>query len=452
MSLIIYSIIFFLISATFLISFHEWGHFCVARFFGIKILRFAIGFGKPLLRFKDKKDTEYVVALFPLGGYVKMLDQREGYVAPQDLPYAFDQQLVWKRILVILAGPIANIILAILLYWIAFIIGIEDIIPRIGKIIPQSIAARADLTANEEIMSVDHYKTPGWTLVNSALLSRIGEKGTMILEVKNLQGELSTHHLAISGWHFDPIHPDLITSLGIQPLMPEVPFKIKDVISNGPAANVGIQKGDEIVAFDHKPPPSWDQMQEFLKKNIDKPIKITLIRSKKLYDVVVIPKQKKFLGISSAYIGIEIEPIDWPTESKRIFKYPIGQALLVAFDRTSQMTFLTLKMTWKMVSGKLSLSNLSSIIGIAESAGISATMGVQYFLSFLALLSISLFVVNILPIPLLDGGHLLFCIIELIQKKPVSLRVQILSFKIGLSIVLGLMIIAVYNDILRLMG
>ncbi len=452
MMLVLYSIIFFLLAATLLILFHEWGHFFVARLFNIKVLRFAIGFGKPLLRFKDKKNTEYVVALFPIGGYVKMLDQREGHVAKEDLPYAFDQQPVWKRVLVILAGPVANIVLAVFLYWGAFMIGLEDIIPRIGKVMPQSIAAQAGLMPNQEIVAIDDFKTPGWALVNTAILSRIGEKDTMKVKVKNFDGMLSTHSLSLLNWTFDPIRPDLVASLGIQPLIPNIPFKIKKVAQDGPANKAGIKVGDEVVAFDHKPLPPWNQIQNFLKNNIGKPIKVTVARSGKLKDVILVPEAKKNLGITKTYIGIEIEPIVWPKELQRTFKYSFIEAFPVSIERTFTMTFLTLKMTWKMISGQLSLSNLSSVLGIAESAGISAAMGVQYFLSFLALLSISLFVVNILPIPLLDGGHLLFCAIEFIQRKPVSIQVQIFSFKIGLSIVIGLMIIAVYNDILRLLG
>lgn len=452
MSLVIYSILFFLLSATLLITFHEWGHFVVARLFKIKILRFSIGFGKPLLRFKDKKNTEYVLALVPLGGYVKMLDQREGPVAKEDLPYAFDQQALWKRVLVILAGPVANIILAVLLYWGAFIIGIEDVIPRIGKVVPQSIAEQAGLRSHQEIIAIDQYKTPGWTLVNSAILARIGDKNSMIVKVKNVDGAITTHHLALQDWQFDPIHPDLIASLGIVPLFPEIPFKIKSVVANGPAEQSGLKAGDEIVALDHKPLPSWIDLQAYFKKQIGKPIKVTVARNNQLYDFTLIPDEKKSFGIKQGYIGIAVEPMVWPKELLRTFKYPAIDAFMVGVNRTAMMTFLTLKMTWKMISGKLSLSNLSSVIGIAESAGMSVTMGIQYFLIFLALLSISLFVVNILPIPLLDGGHLLFCAIEFIQKKPVSMQVQILSFKIGLSIVLGLMIIAIYNDILRLLG
>lgn len=455
MLFVLAAIFFFLLAATLLISFHEFGHFFVARCLKIKVLRFSIGFGKPLLRWKDKHQTEYVIAALPLGGYVKMLDQREGPVATSELSEAFDQQSVWKRILVIMAGPLANLILAVLLYATVFTIGIADVVPLIGQVLPDSLAARAGLPINQEIVAVDHRPTPGWSSVYLALLDRIGESGNIVFTVQDPKTQRSNvFFLPIQRWALEPGAPSLLMSLGILPYIPAIPLTVGNVAAGSPAERAGIRVGDILVALDGRVLRNWQAFTEQLMRHEEGAVRLTVKRGAEQKQFVIVPEllEQKHPYQPRVYLGLQSETLEWPADLQRLIQYPFLDAWLPALQRTGFMLKINFEIIGKMLVGRVSFENLSSIIGIAESAAYTAEMGLAHFLGFLAILSVSLAVINLLPIPLLDGGHLFFCIIEAIRGKPLALKWQLLAFRFGVVLLVGLMLLAVYNDLTRLLG
>lgn len=440
-----------LIALGVLVTFHEFGHFWVARRCGVKVLRFSVGFGMPLLRWHDKQGTEFVVAAIPLGGYVKMLDEREGEVPVDQLDQSFNRKSVRQRIAIVAAGPVANFLLALVFFWVLAMLGSEQVRPVIGAVESGSIAAKAGLNAGEEIVAIDGEPTSGWAAVNLQLVRRLGESGSLQLLVRE-QGSTadSPRVLALDNWLKGADEPDPIRSLGIRPWRPALPPVLAELDPKGPAQAAGLKTGDRLLALDGQPLNDWQQVVDTVRTRPDTKIMLRIERDNAQIDVPVTLAARGESKAPSGYLGAGVKAIDWPPEMIREVSYGPLAAIGEGARRTWTMSILTLDSLKKMLFGELSVKNLSGPITIAKVAGASAQSGVADFLNFLAYLSISLGVLNLLPIPVLDGGHLLFYLIEWVRGRPLSDRVQGWGIQIGISLVVGVMLLALVNDLGRL--
>ncbi|MCQ2992754.1 sigma E protease regulator RseP [Pseudomonas quasicaspiana] len=447
----LYMIVGTLVALGVLVTFHEYGHFWVARRCGVKVLRFSVGFGTPLVRWHDRQGTEFVIAAIPLGGYVKMLDEREGDVPPELADQSFNRKSVYQRIAIVSAGPIANFLLAIVFFWILAMLGTQQVRPVIGAIEAGSIAQQAGLSAGQEIVSVDGEATAGWSAVNLQLVRRLGESGTVALKVREPGATVDTaHSLALDNWLKGAEEPDPIKSLGIRPWRPALPPVLAELDPKGPAQAAGLKTGDRLVALDGRPVEEWQQVVDWVRERPDAKISLRVEREGAQLDVPLTLAARGEGEAASGYLGAGVKGIDWPPEMLREVSYGPLAAVAVGASRTWTMSVLTLDSLRKMLFGELSVKNLSGPITIAKVAGASAQSGIGDFLNFLAYLSISLGVLNLLPIPVLDGGHLLFYLIEWARGRPLSERVQGWGIQIGISLVVGVMLLALVNDLGRL--
>ncbi|WP_323154244.1 RIP metalloprotease RseP [Pseudomonas alvandae] len=447
----LYMIVGTLVALGVLVTFHEFGHFWVARRCGVKVLRFSVGFGMPLLRWHDKKGTEFVVAAIPLGGYVKMLDEREGEVPADQLDQSFNRKTVRQRIAIVAAGPIANFLLAIVFFWALAMLGSEQVRPVIGAVEAGSVAARAGLGAGQEIVAIDGEPTSGWAAVNLQLVRRLGESGSLQLMVRE-QGSTadSPRELVLDNWLKGADEPDPIRSLGIRPWRPALPPVLAELDPKGPASAAGLKTGDRLLAFDGQPVSDWQQVVDSVRVRADTKIMLRVERDGASIDVPVALAARGESKAPTGYLGAGVKAVDWPPEMIREVSFGPVAAIGEGVRRTWTMSVLTLDSLKKMLFGELSVKNLSGPITIAKVAGASAQSGVADFLNFLAYLSISLGVLNLLPIPVLDGGHLLFYLIEWARGRPLSDRVQGWGIQIGISLVVGVMLLALVNDLGRL--
>ncbi|AHL32484.1 zinc metallopeptidase RseP [Pseudomonas brassicacearum] len=447
----LYMIVGTLVALGVLVTFHEFGHFWVARRCGVKVLRFSVGFGMPLLRWHDKHGTEFVVAAIPLGGYVKMLDEREGEVPADQLDQSFNRKTVRQRIAIVAAGPIANFLLAMVFFWALAMLGSEQVRPVIGAVEAGSIAARAGLGAGQEIVAIDGEPTSGWAAVNLQLVRRLGESGSLQLMVRE-QGSTadSPRELVLDNWLKGADEPDPIRSLGIRPWRPALPPVLAELDPKGPAQAAGLKTGDRLLALDGQPVSDWQQVVDSVRVRPDAKIVLRVERDGASIDVPVALAARGESKAPTGYLGAGVKAIDWPPEMIREVSFGPVAAIGEGARRTWTMSVLTLDSLKKMLFGELSVKNLSGPITIAKVAGASAQSGVADFLNFLAYLSISLGVLNLLPIPVLDGGHLLFYLIEWARGRPLSDRVQGWGIQIGISLVVGVMLLALVNDLGRL--
>ncbi|PMY37985.1 MULTISPECIES: sigma E protease regulator RseP [Pseudomonas] len=447
----LYMIVGTLIALGVLVTFHEFGHFWVARRCGVKVLRFSVGFGMPLLRWHDRQGTEFVIAAIPLGGYVKMLDEREGEVPVDQLDQSFNRKSVRQRIAIVAAGPVANFLLALVFFWGLAMLGSEQVRPVIGSVEAGSIAAKAGLSSGQEIVAIDGEPTLGWSAVNLQLVRRLGESGTLQLLVRE-QGSTadSPRELVLDNWLKGTDEPDPIRSLGIRPWRPELAPVLAELDPKGPAQAAGLKTGDRLLALDGQPLTDWQQVVDWVRVRPDTKIVLRVERDGAQIDVPVTLAARGKEKVASGYLGAGVKAVDWPPEMLREVSYGPLAAIGEGARRTWTMSVLTLDSLKKMLFGELSVKNLSGPITIAKVAGASAQSGVADFLNFLAYLSISLGVLNLLPIPVLDGGHLLFYLIEWARGRPLSDRVQGWGIQIGISLVVGVMLLALVNDLGRL--
>ena len=447
----LYMIVGTLVALGVLVTFHEFGHFWVARRCGVKVLRFSVGFGTPLLRWHDRQGTEFVVAAIPLGGYVKMLDEREGDVPAEQLNQSFNRKTVGQRIAIVAAGPIANFLLAIVFFWVLAMMGSQQVRPVIGAVESGSLAAQAGLVAGQEIVSIDGEPTVGWSNVNLQLVRRLGESGSIQVSVRGLGGDVETsHQLALHDWLRGANEPDPIKSLGIRPWRPELPAILAELDPNGPAQAAGLKTGDKLVAMNGQSINDWQQVVDWVRVRPAARVVLKVERDGVAVDMPVILAARGEGDAATGYLGAGVKGVDWPPEMVREVSYGPLAAIGEGAKRTWTMSVLTLDSLKKMLFGELSVKNLSGPITIAKVAGASAQSGVADFLNFLAYLSISLGVLNLLPIPVLDGGHLLFYLIEWVRGRPLSERVQGWGMQIGISLVVGVMLLALVNDLGRL--
>jgi regulator of sigma E protease len=447
----LYMIIGTLVALGVLVTFHEFGHFWVARRCGVKVLRFSVGFGTPLLRWHDRHGTEFVVAAIPLGGYVKMLDEREGDVPPALVDQSFNRKPVGQRIAIVAAGPIANFLLAIVFFWALAMLGTQQVRPVIGAVEPASLAASAGLVAGQEIVSVDGKATNGWSAVNLQLVRRLGESGVLRVGVLD-EGATAErqHEIKLDQWLKGADEPDPIQSLGLRPWRPVISPVLAEIDPKGPAAAAGLKTGDKLLSLDGAALNDWQQVVDSVRARPEAKVQLRVERDGAVLDIPVTLARKGEGQASGGYLGAGVKGGEWPAKMLREVSYGPLEAVGEGLSRTWNMSILTLESLKKMLFGELSVKNLSGPITIAKVAGASAQSGVGDFLNFLAYLSISLGVLNLLPIPVLDGGHLLFYLIELARGRPLSDRVQGWGVQIGISLVIGVMLLALINDLGRL--
>ena len=446
------TIFFMLVALGILVTFHEFGHFWVARRCGVKVLRFSVGFGTPLVRWHDKLGTEFVIAALPLGGYVKMVDEREGNVAAEDLPYAFTQKSVWQRMAVVIAGPAANFVLAILVYWLIYSLGVTGMAPVIDSVTPGSVAERAGLQQGQEIVAVDGKPTPTWQALNEQLVGRIGETGSISFTAKQpdtiqtyeYRGQLET-------WLMEADQPDPIGGLGLTLYTPPILPVAEEITSGGPADQAGLVAGDRILEADGTVMGDWISWVNYVRARPAVAIELSVQRGEDIFTTNLVPNQvNDDDGKAIGQVGMSVRMPEWPEHMIRKTDYSLFGALGRGVEQTWSMSVLILDSVKKMLTGLISSKHLSGPITIAKVAGASAQYGFTAYLGFLAFLSVSLGVLNLLPIPVLDGGHLMYYMIEAIKGKPVSEKIQMIGFRIGMFLVIGLMLLALYNDLMRL--
>jgi RIP metalloprotease rseP len=433
----------FLITISVLVAIHEYGHFWAARKCGVKVLRFSIGFGRVIWHRIDKQGTEFALSLIPLGGYVKMLDGRAEEVPVELKSQAFDQKPVRQRAFIIAAGPLANFLFAIAAYWVIYSIGIPTIKPVIENVTPNSIAAQARIEPNSQVIAIDGENTSDWETVNMLLAAKLGDKQVEISVSPLGSGVTQEKQLNLSGWKFDPEKETAFESLGMNPVRAKVDMTLSKVVDNSPAQQAGLMVGDKIL-MDNLSAFSW---QDFVKQvEQGQAFKIKIERDGQIFDKTLQPEQKEdrwFVGVSPTFLNVGEQ---YRTE----LKYGILGALTKGIEKTAQLSWLTIKVIGKLFSGDISLTNLSGPISIAKGAGVSSGIGFIYFLNFMALISVNLGIMNLFPLPVLDGGHLVFLAAEGIKGTPVSERVQNLSYRVGAALLLTLMVFALFNDFLRL--
>ena len=447
----LYMIVGTLVALGVLVTFHEFGHFWVARRCGVKVLRFSVGFGMPLIRWHDRQGTEFVIAAIPLGGYVKMLDEREGDVPADQLEQSFNRKSVRQRIAIVAAGPIANFLLALVFFWVLAMLGTEQVRPVIGAVEIGSIAAKAGLSPGQEIVAVDGEATSGWAAVNLQLVRRLGESGAVQLLVREEGSTADTpRELILDKWLKGADEPDPIRSLGIRPWRPALPPVLAELDPKGPAQAAGLKTGDRLLKLDGQALTDWQQVVDWVRVRPETKIVLQVERDGAQIDVPVTLAVRGDGKAATGYLGAGVKAVDWPPTMIREVSFGPVAAIGEGARRTWTMSVLTLDSLKKMLFGELSVKNLSGPITIAKVAGASAQSGVADFLNFLAYLSISLGVLNLLPIPVLDGGHLLFYLIEWARGRPLSDRVQGWGIQIGISLVIGVMLLALVNDLGRL--
>lgn len=447
----LYTIVITLGTLAVLVAVHEYGHFWVARRCGVRVLRFSIGFGKPLFGWRDRQGTEYSVAAIPLGGYVKMLDEREGDVPATEQHLAFNRKPVLQRIAVVAAGPLANFLLAIAAFWFLYAGGESGYAPVIGAVESGSVAEMAGLEPGQEIVSVDGRETPTWQALNFRLLDRIGDSGEITFEVSYPGSDMLYQSAGqLSNWLSDEEQPDLTGGLGLTLYRPEVLPVVAEVVAGSPAEDAGILSGDLVLSADGQPMPLWETWVDYVRGRPGVPIEVDIEREGRLLSMTLVPERVVETGEPFGRVGMSVALPEMPEELLRQFQRGPVESLGAAVIRTGELSLFTLNSIKKMVMGLISPKNLSGPITIAKVASASARSGLESYISFLALLSVSLGVLNLLPIPVLDGGHLLYYTVELLAGRPVPEKIQMVGYQVGLFLVLGIMMLALYNDFARL--
>lgn len=450
------NILSLLVTLGILVTIHEFGHYWVARRCGVKIECFSIGFGKSIFSWY-RGETEYRIAALPLGGYVKMFGEQNAEISESDRAQAFNHKSLPQKTAIVAAGPIANLLLAIALYWLMFITGVSGIAPVVGNLVPGSPAESLGLQRDAEIVSIDGDETRTWQEVRIALLERLGETGelefTYVLPGSDLRQNARVN---IDRWLINDAEPDVLGALGITPFRLDIPALINQVVPESRAEQAGLETGDKVLAVNQAEISGWLDWVDIVRANPEQDLSIQIDRQGQLLDLIIRPAISiNNNGEQTGYIGAgvaapEIMPT-LPAEMNRSVRYSVFSAIPQAIAETWNNAIFILVSIKKMISGLISVENLSGPITIAQVAGQTATFGLEYYLSFLAVLSISLGILNLLPIPVLDGGHLLYYLIEAVIRRPVPEKIQAMGMQLGIFLIVSIMFIAFYNDINRLL-
>ncbi|WP_435950646.1 RIP metalloprotease RseP [Psychrobacter sp. DM8] len=438
-----------------LIALHEWGHYIVARLCGVKVLTYSIGFGPKIAGWTSKKSgIDYRISALPLGGYVKMLDEREGEVAKEELHLAFNRQHPLKKIAVVAAGPLMNFIIAIALFWVLFMTPSEQLATKIGQILPDTPAAMANMPAGDKIVAIDGHEVQTWEAINYRLASFMGETQSVSVTLESDQQAVQTYQAPVSEFmQGDDQGKDALTSFGMLPWQPTIAPIIGELSADGAASLQGMQVGDQITAINDIAISDWISATRIIKDSPETLLNFTVLRDGKPMTLQIMPQAKKdTMGNRYGQIGAMVAQTDIviPDAYKTMVEYGAGAALVQSFKKTEQLAVMTVSSMGKMLSGMIGLDNLSGPITIAKVAKQSFDISWEVVLSTAALISLSLAVLNLLPIPVLDGGHIVYYIIELIRGKPLPEGIQIAGLNIGLLLLVGFMVLAIGNDISRL--
>jgi regulator of sigma E protease len=444
----------FALGLSLLIVVHEFGHYAVARRMGVKVLRFSVGFGPPLVMWRLGRDkTEWAIAAFPLGGYVKMLDEREAPVAAADLARAFNRQSVLRRSAIVVAGPLANLLLAVLFYWALYVYGVEELRPVMGSPVAGSVAAAAGITEGELVLSANGKLVATWQDLRMEILRQALDQQPLTLETVDAKQQVRARRLDLAGARTEDLEDDLLQRIGLQPFRPRLPAVIGTVTAGSPADWAGLRAGDLFTAVDGKPVGSWIDLVSAVRGAPGRPVRIEWLRDGRSFAHDVVPDPADENGRRIGRIGVAARD-DGSSRQKMltVIRYDPLRALLKATEQTWDTAAFSLSILGRMLTGDVSWKNLSGPVTIADYAGQSAQLGLSHYLRFLALISISLGVLNLLPIPILDGGHLMYYMVEIVTGGPVSERAMEIGQQIGLALLVLLMTFALYNDINRLLS
>jgi regulator of sigma E protease len=445
------TIFYFFIALAVVVTIHEFGHFWVARRCGVKVERFSIGFGKALVSWRDKYNTEFVFALLPLGGYVKMVDEREGNVEAADLPFSFNRKTVWQRIAVVVAGPVANFLLAIVFFAIIFLGGERGLAPVVGEVKEGSVASLSGFEPGMEIVAVDGIATSTWTSVSRQLLGFIGTTGEIPFTVRykdsNLQYDLG---VSVERWLRDDEQPVPLRDLGVSPPFELSSLSLAAVFEDGAGYAAGLKKGDQLLSINGQTITNINSFVDTVSSTTDGAVTLGVQRNSRELSIEIRPLLVERDGEQVGQLGVQLASRgQYPDELVRTTEYSLLGAVSRGVQETFDTSIFIVKSIGKLIVGDLSPKNLSGPITIAQIAGDSGKSGVDNFIRFVAMFSIMLGVMNLLPIPVLDGGHLMYYLIEVVKGSPVSDRIQIVGYKVGLALVMSLMVVATYNDITR---
>ena len=450
---ILETLLYTFIALGMLVTIHEFGHFWVARRCGVKVERFSIGFGSALCTWHDRFGTEFVIAALPLGGYVKMLDNQDSEVRCEDKLHTFSGQGVWSRIAIVSAGPLANLLLATMLFWILYLAGEVGVEPVIGDITPKSPAQVAGFESGMKIVKVEGEDTSSWNRVSKELFKFIGKSGDINITVKLPDSSVTTDlTINVDKWLRDSVEPVPLRALGISPDYEFQALNLAEVAEDGAADRAGLIMGDEILMVNDKPVTGVDYFVNVVASNPQREINLKILRGDLTKLITVVPDVIDRDGVRVGQIGVHLAPRGkYPDEYVFRHVHTPWSALWRSFQETSNYSIFILNSLGKLLIGELSTKNLSGPITIAKVAGESGRAGIDNFVRFVAILSIMLGVMNLLPIPVLDGGHLMYFVVEIVKGSPVSESVQLASYKIGLAILVTLMLWATFNDLSRVL-
>ncbi|HEA16320.1 MAG TPA: sigma E protease regulator RseP [Pseudoalteromonas prydzensis] len=440
----------FILALGILVTVHEYGHFWVARKAGVKVLRFSIGFGKPLIKWHDKHDTEYVIAAIPLGGYVKMLDERVDEVPAEQRHLSFNAKSVQARIAIVAAGPMANFIFAIFALAVMYMVGVQSVKPVVGSITEGSRAEQAGIMPSQHIVKIGDDNITTWQDATFALMASLGEKSVAVT-VRDEQFQEQVKTLDIDGWKLDEQDVPPLASLGIVPFRPQATLTVATISANSAAAAANLQAGDEIIAVNGETMTDWTQLVNVIQQSANKSLQFSVKRQDNIERINVTPQgQSNNDGQLQGFLGVAPVVEKWPDGYIETRHYGPLDSMVLGVTETWRLISLSFDMIGNLITGQVSVKNLSGPVGIAVGAGTSVSYGFVAFLSFLALISVNLGVFNLLPLPVLDGGHLMYYIIELFRSKPVSEKTQEFGFKVGALLLIFLTCFALFNDVSRL--
>ncbi|CAM4108360.1 sigma E protease regulator RseP [Pseudoalteromonas byunsanensis] len=440
----------FIVALGILVTVHEYGHFWVARRAGVEVQRFSIGFGKPLCRWYDKQGTEYVIAMIPLGGYVKMLDERVDEVPAEKRHLAFNNKPVLSRIAVVAAGPIANFLFAIIVLAAMYMIGVQNAKPIVGEVQLNSRAAQSNIQSGDHILTMAGKEVSSWQDVTFGLMRHLGEERIEI-KVQDAHQQIAIRTLDIKGWKLDKQDEAPLNAVGIVPFRPALTLTLGHIADDSAAQQAGLQVNDTLIALDGEPIESWQAFVQSIQSSANTPLMLSVSRGGKIVELPVTPQERVGPnGVSQGFLGVVPLFEKWPDGYVETRHYGPWDSMVLGAEKTFELIRLSFDMIGNLITGQVSVKNLSGPVGIAVGAGNSVSYGIVAFLSFLALISVNLGVFNLLPLPVLDGGHLMYYIIELIRKKPVSEKTQELGFKVGALVLIALTCFALLNDVSRL--